>query len=89
MNKIAATKAAPSGMNQRCNMAFGSAVAKLVTGLGDSDWLVGESMTAADVTAAAVVFRVQRAEMFPLAFDAANCLAPWVERVMAYDRVPK
>lgn len=71
-------------MTQRCGAALADAVEHLATGLAGGDWLVGEAMTAADVTAAPVVHRIRSAGMLPLP-AAADPLMPWVDRVMAHD----
>ena len=42
-------------------------------------------MSAADVTAAAVMFRVRHSGLFPFP-AAAESLNDWIDRVMAYDR---
>jgi len=41
-------------------------------------------MTAADITAAAVMHRIRVGELFPLP-KGFGALAPWVDRVMRYD----
>ena len=68
----------------RCETDFGTAASTLAAAIDGRDWLVGETMTAADIHAAAVIFRVRRAEMFTLPEDVA-AIGPWVDRVMAYD----
>jgi len=63
---------------------FRRAVAELAPALEGRDWLVGDSMTGADVTTAPVVFRgsgygfCERHELDPRVNE-------WVDRVMAYD----
>ena len=47
------------------------------------EWFVGEAMSAADITAAAVVFRVRDVGIFPLP-PAAEALFGWVERVTRF-----
>ena len=71
-------------MLARCESAYHEALDHVVEGLEGRAWLVGERMTAADVTAAAVQFRIAKAGMFAVP-DRAATLAGWVERVMAYD----
>jgi len=64
--------------------AFKRAVAELAPALEGRSWLVGDSMTGADVTTAPVVFRgagygfCDLDELDPRVTD-------WVDRVMAYD----
>ena len=48
-------------------------------------WLVGDRMSAADVTAAAVLYRVRHSGVFDLP-EGVDAIAGWVDRVMAYDR---
>ncbi|MCP3977966.1 MAG: glutathione S-transferase family protein [bacterium] len=71
-------------MQARCAEKFGEATARLADRLGSGQWLVGDGMTAADITAAAVIHRVRVAGMFEI--RALDRLAPWVDRVMSYDR---
>lgn len=68
----------------RCAQAFADAGGELARGLGDGTWLVGDRITAADVTAAPVMHRIQASGLLPWP-DAAAPLAPWIARVMAYD----
>ena len=76
--------AVDDAMVNRCSAAFGEAVTTLAERLEGREWLVGNRMSAADITAAAVMARVQSAEMFP--FPAAvDGLAPWREKVMCHD----
>ena len=64
--------------------AFKRAVAELTPALEGRQWLVGDSMTGADVTTAPVVFRgsgygfCDREDMDPQVIG-------WIDRVMAYD----
>ncbi len=72
-------------MQARCAGDFAEAVDSLVGQLAGREWLVGDRLTVADITAAAVIYRVRQAGMF----DAASRVEPiagWVDRVMAYDR---
>ncbi|HXV75537.1 MAG TPA: glutathione S-transferase family protein [Candidatus Polarisedimenticolaceae bacterium] len=71
-------------LQSRCQARFAAEVGRLVAALGEREWLVGDRMSAADVTAAPVIRRVRSAGLFELP-PAAERLAPWVERVMAYD----
>jgi glutathione S-transferase len=69
----------------RAENNYAAATGKLAAQLADRRWLVSDAMTAADITAAATVFRIRAAKFFALpAVDAA--LSGWVERVMRYDR---
>jgi glutathione S-transferase len=74
-----------AAMLERCTRAFAGAAETLVGRLEGREWLVGDAMSAADVTAAAVVCRIRRARTLetPRALDA---IAGWVDRVTAYDR---
>ena len=69
---------------QRCSTNFAEAVTKLAAKMSGQAWLVGERMSAADITAAAVLTRVQNAELFPLP-AAMSELASWQNRVMHFD----
>ena len=71
-------------MLARCTSAFQAALSELASHLEGRDWLVGDHMTAADITAAAVVVRVRNANLLELP-PVADELAPWTERVMQYD----
>lgn len=72
-------------MQARCAAAFEEAARKLIAALDGREWLVGDRMTAADVTAGAVLFRVRKSGVFdpPAGVEAID---PWIDRVMAYDR---
>jgi len=72
-------------MQQRCAAAFAGAAATLVDTLQGREWLVGDAMTAADVTAAAVVYRILQSKLFDLP-QGSERIQQWVDRVMAYDR---
>ena len=74
-------------MMERCADAFAAAVTKLAARLDGREWLVGDTMTAADITAACVMHRVRSAELFPLPACAA-ALTRWIDRVMAFDNRP-
>ena len=71
-------------MADRCNAGFLAASEKLAAGLEGRQWLVGDAMTAADITAGAVMHRIRLAEFFPLS-AAATGILPWVDRVMSFD----
>jgi glutathione S-transferase len=73
-------------MRSRCAAEYARQVLKLAGWLGEREWLVGDRMTAADVTAAGVVERVRRAGLFELP-DGADAIPPWLDRVMAWDRM--
>jgi glutathione S-transferase len=72
-------------MRTRCASAFAEAAATLMIALAGNKWLVGGRMSAADVTAAAVMYRIRRAKLFdpPAGIES---IAGWVDRVMAFDR---
>ena len=68
----------------RAGALFGEASAKLEERLVDREWLVGDQLTAADVTAGAVVHRVRGLDAIPKTDDRPHTYA-WSERVMALD----
>jgi len=72
-------------MQARCAGAFAGAAATLIEKMAGRDWLVGDRMSAADVTAAPVMYRIRAARLFdpPAGVDAID---GWVNRVMAFDR---
>ena len=72
-------------MQSRCAGAFAEAAATLIERMAGREWLVGDRMSAADVTAAAVMYRIRRTGLFdpPPGVDA---IAGWVDRVMGFDR---
>ncbi|GAB4367628.1 MAG: hypothetical protein Kow0062_00120 [Acidobacteriota bacterium] len=69
----------------RCADDWARAVRRLAARLDGREWLVGHSMSAADITAAAVLDRVQRAGLFDDPPEAPS-LADWRDRVLAWDR---
>ncbi len=71
-------------MQTRCAEAFGSATLRVAEAMRGRSWLVGERMSAADVTAAAILARVRISGLFAIP-DAAADLAPWIDRVVAFD----
>jgi glutathione S-transferase len=72
-------------MQARCAGAFAEAAATLIETLAGREWLVGDRMSAADVTAAAVMYRIHHSGLFgPPA--GVETIADWVDRVMAFDR---
>lgn len=72
-------------MKKRCSNTFAEAATALAERKGDRTWLVGDAMSAADVTAGAVMYRVRDSGMFPFP-PAAEPLGEWIDRVMAFDR---
>ena len=72
---------------QRCASDFVEQAGKLVARLADRDWLVGDQLSAADITAACVMRRVRLAELFPFPSELA-ALDPWIDGVMSHDAGP-
>ena len=68
----------------RCAREFGSAVSKLATAMDGRQWLVGDAMSAADITAAAVMKRIRSAGLFEVP-SVNDGFVSWEDRVMAYD----
>lgn len=68
---------------------FAAAALQVAERLGDREWLVGDSLTAADIHTVAVLVRIQRAGLFPIppALSTPHGQA-WIDRVMAHDRGP-
>ena len=73
-------------MLARCTEAFTAASTKVADALADRTWLVGDSMTAADITAACVLFRVRHADLFPIP-PAIASRSDWIDSVMRLDRM--
>ena len=74
-----------AAMQARCARDYAEAVETIARTLAERQWLVGESMSIADITAAAVMYRVRQAKPFdPPA--ATPRLQEWEDRVLAYDR---
>jgi glutathione S-transferase len=71
-------------MQRRCAGRFADAAGTLVKRLAGRSWLVGDAMSAADVTAAAVVHRVRQSGLFTLPASL-DPLREWEKRVVAYD----
>ncbi len=72
-------------MRARCAGAFAEAAETLIDRLAGREWLVRDRMSAADVTAAAVMYRIGQSKLFdPPA--GADTIRGWVDRVMAFDR---
>ena len=63
---------------------FDEATAKLEDRLADNEWLMGDEMTAADITAAPVVFRTVNAGFAHLPKER-NRTHAWMNRVMSFD----
>ncbi len=72
-------------MKARCAAAWAEAVRHLAQTLGGRRWLIGNAMSAADVTAAAVMFRVRQVGLFPIPPEGED-LRDWERRVLAFDR---
>jgi glutathione S-transferase len=71
-------------MRDGCNADFWSATTTLVNHLDGRQWLVGEAMSAADVTAAAVMYRVRQGNLFPSSPDSVQ-LQSWEDQVISFD----
>jgi len=71
-------------MRQRCSAAFAEAATELDAALSGRDWLVGETMSAADISTAPVLRRIRSSGMldWPTGLDRVDA---WVGRVMAFD----
>ncbi|MBK8976202.1 MAG: glutathione S-transferase family protein [Planctomycetes bacterium] len=65
---------------------FAAAVETLAARLDGREWLVGDAMSAADITAACVIHRIRLAKLFPIP-PVARGFAPWLERVLRHDRL--
>lgn len=72
-------------MQARCATAFAAAAKKLIERLAGREWLVGDALTAADITAGAVVYRVRSSGLFDMPAGAES-IDGWVDRVMSFDR---
>lgn len=77
-------EAVEDAMLDRCSTAFDAAMTGLARRLDDREWIVEDAMSAADITAAAVVFRVRAAGLFPVS-RLTEAVSRWVDRVMGYD----
>ncbi len=71
----------------RATELFAEATAELEAALSDKEWLAHTRMTAADVTGAAVIRRVQEMGPFELPEDRPH-MYTWAERVNALDPGP-
>ena len=81
-----------SGEHDEVELARGAeiltaATAKLEARLADNEWLVGDRMTAADVTGGAVAHRFLGMDAYPFPEDR-DATRAWTERVMAFDAGP-
>lgn len=85
VHRRVAGEAISDELEASCQSAFDRVAAKFAARLAGRTWLVGDAMTAADITAAAVFHRVRTAVFFELG-SAADALQPWIDRVMAFDR---
>ena len=72
-------------MAARCAEDFARAAGELIESLAEREWLVGETMTAADISAAAVMYRVRSAHIFAMP-EGEAAIDDWIDRVMSYDR---
>jgi glutathione S-transferase len=73
-------------MQARCDRAFSSAIDTLADRLAGREWLVGDRMTAADVTTAPVLHRVRSSSLLAVP-DRVREIDRWADRVLAYDRL--
>ncbi|ANM30361.1 hypothetical protein ABI59_13440 [Acidobacteria bacterium Mor1] len=80
--------AVDDAMRQRCAAGFAQATSTLIEALQGREWLVGDSMTAADIHAGAVMHRVKLAGLFPFPPEF-ETIEGWVGRVMAFDRMTR
>lgn len=71
-------------MQADASRSFARAVDRLAERLAHHEWLVGDGITAADVTCAPVVFRIAASGILPMPDEIGNVPA-WVERVMAFE----
>ena len=69
---------------EKAAQLLASACRRLEDHLGTDDWLVGNRLTAADVTCAPVMFRASESGMLPLP-DNLDAALGWMRRVMAHD----
>ncbi|MHC4899193.1 MAG: glutathione S-transferase family protein [Planctomycetota bacterium] len=77
-------KTVDDALLDRCAAAFADATTRLAHRLEDHEWLVGDTMSAADITAAAVMFRVRAAEIFPIP-PLSEAVSTWIDKVMHFD----
>lgn len=74
-----------AAMQDRCKRDYVAATETVARKLAGRQWLVGESMSVADVTAAAVIYRVRQAKPFDPPAPIPQVQA-WEDRVLAFDR---
>lgn len=72
-------------MQVRCAAAFMDAAGRLMRKLAGREWLVGGSLSAADVTAAAVMYRVRQSKLFDPP-PGVEVIRKWEDQVTAFDR---
>ncbi|MEM7201050.1 MAG: glutathione S-transferase family protein [Planctomycetota bacterium] len=78
------TGSVPPEVTERCAAAWAAAAATLADRLSDRPWLAGDALSAADLTAAAVLYRVRSAAIFPWP----ECLAAvegWSQGILELD----
>lgn len=71
-----------------CQREFDGVIRKLVGALEGKTWLIGDRMTAADVTVAPVLYRIRAASFFDFV-EGSDVLEDYVARVMKYDAGPE
>lgn len=74
----------PAERVAECGEAMARAIDALAAKLDGREWLVGDAMTAADITAGCALWRFSRAGLFAMP-PSLSALEPWMERVMAHD----
>ncbi len=72
-------------MQARCATAFMEAADTLMGKLAGRPWLIGGSMSAADVTASAVIYRIRQSKLFDLP-SGIEGIREWENRVTSFDR---
>ena len=70
---------------ERAALAMSDAVDQLLEKLSGREWLVGDSMSAADIAAACTIQRVRSGKLFALPASVKK-IEPWLQRVLAHDR---
>jgi glutathione S-transferase len=90
MMKVVHSRAAGGGdgpeLRAEAAKLYESAVDEVAARMRGRRWLVGDALSAADVTCAAVMFRIGQSGVLPQP-EAVSELTGWVERVMAHDRI--
>jgi glutathione S-transferase len=71
-------------MRARCSAAFAAGVERIDAALAGGEWLVGDALSAADLSTAPVCFRIRGAGMLDWPGTHPRVDA-WVDRVMAFD----